>query len=101
MLVQTAAHVAFNFNRAKLVLAATLHAHAEGFAFDLIAVLDQRFLEDVVHIAERNIFHFQDMVDPRNTGQRVANILTFVFVFGAHFNVVPVAHHGEGFVVEL
>ncbi len=41
------------------------------------------------------------MVDTRNAGQGVANILTLVFVFGADFDVVPVAHHGEGFVVVL
>ena len=101
VLVQTAANVTFHFNGAEFVLTATLHAHAKGFAFDPIAVLNQRFFEDVVHIAERDIFHFQNMVDPRNTGQRVANILTFVFVFRTDFNVVPVAHHGERFVVVL
>ena len=101
VLVQTAANVTFHFNGAEFVLAATFHAYAEGFAFDLIAVLNQRFLEDIVHIAERDVFHFQNMVDPRNTGQRVANILTFVFVFRTDFNVVPVAHHGERFVVVL
>lgn len=101
VLVQTAAHVALDFDRAELVLAATLHAHAEGFAFDLVAVLHQRLLKDVVHIAERDVFHFQNMVDTRNAGQRVANIKTFVFVFGAHFYVVPVTHHGKGFVVVL
>jgi Cyanate permease len=101
VLVKTAANVTFHFNRAELVLATTFHAHAEGFTFDLVAVLYQRFLEDVVHIAERNIFHFQNMMNTRNTGQRVANILTFVFVFRANFNVIPVTHHGKRFVVVL
>ncbi|SAE34966.1 Uncharacterised protein [Enterobacter cloacae] len=77
----------------------TLHAHAEGFAFDLVAVLYQRLFEDIVHIAERNVFHFQNMMNTRNTGQRVANIKTFAFVFRADFNVVPVTHHSERFVV--
>ena len=101
VLVQTAADVTFHFDGAEFVLAATLHAHAEGFTFNLVAVLNQRFFEDVVHIAERNVFHFQNMVDPRNAGQRIANILTLVFVFRTDLNVVPVAHHGEGFVVVL
>ncbi len=68
VLIQSAAHVAFDFNRAKLMFAATLGAHTEGFAFDLIAILGQRFFEDVVQGSEWNIFHFQNMVDPRNTG---------------------------------
>ena len=99
VLVQTAANVALDFNRAELVFTTTLHAHAEGFAFDLVAVLYQRLFEDIVHIAERNVFHFQNMMNTRNTGQRVANIKTFAFVFRADFNVVPVTHHSERFVV--
>ncbi|MNP17068.1 hypothetical protein D3C76_1094880 [compost metagenome] len=68
VLIQPAAHVAFNFNGAKLMLAATLGAHAEGFAFDQIAILRQRFFEDVVQGSEGNILHFQNMMDTRNTG---------------------------------
>ena len=81
------------------MLTTTLHAHAEGFAFNLIAVLHQRFFKNVMQGGVRNVFHFQNMVNARNTGQRVANILTFVFIFRANLNVVPVTHHGERFVV--
>ena len=99
VLVQTAADIALNVNGAKLMLTTALHAYAERFPFDLIAVLYQRLFEDIVHIGEGNVFHFQNMVNTRDTGQRVANIKTFVFVFRADFNVVPVTHHGERFVV--
>ncbi|CZV49493.1 Uncharacterised protein [Enterobacter hormaechei] len=99
VLVQTTTDVALNLNRAKLMLTPALHAHAERFPFDLVAVLHQRLFEDIVHIGEGNVFHFQNMVNTRDTGQRVANIKTFVFVFRADFYVVPVTHHGERFVV--
>ncbi len=68
VLVQTAANVALDFNRAELVFTTTLHAHAEGFAFDLVAVLYQRLFEDIVHIAERNVFHFQNMMNTEEYG---------------------------------
>lgn len=63
------------------MFAAALHAYAEGFAFQLIAILNQRFLENIVHVGKRHVFDFENMVDTRNTGQGVANSQTLVFIF--------------------
>ncbi|CGX87590.1 Uncharacterised protein [Salmonella enterica subsp. enterica] len=83
------------------MLTATFYPHAEGFAFKLFAILRQRFLENVVHIGERHIFDFKNMVNPRDAGQRVANRQTLVFIFGANFNVIPVTDNREGLIVVL
>ncbi len=101
MLVQSTANIAFHLNRAKLMLTATLNAYAEGFAFQLIAILHQRFLENIVHIGKRHVFNFENMVDPRNTGQRVANIQALAFIFSANLNVIPVADNGKVFIIVL
>ena len=80
---------------------ATFNAHAEGFAFQLIAVLHQRLLENIVHIGKRHVFNFENVVNPRDTGQRVADRQTLVFIFRANFDVIPMTDHGEGLIIVL
>lgn len=60
------------------MLTTTLNAYAEGFTFQLVAILHQCFLENIVHIGKRHVFYFENVVDPRNTGQRVANVQALV-----------------------
>ena len=81
------------------MLTATFNAHAEGFAFQRFAPQRQRLLKDIVQRGKRNVFHFQNMVNARDTRQRIAEDLSFVFIFGTHFDVVPVANDGERFIV--
>ncbi|MNT96431.1 hypothetical protein D3C72_2385150 [compost metagenome] len=81
------------------MLAATLDAHAEGFPFNFDTELFQRFLEDIVKRSERHIFDVQNVVNPWNTRQRIADIQTLAFVFGANFDMIPMAHNGERFFV--
>ena len=81
------------------MLTATFHTHAKRFVFQRFAPQGQRLLENIVQRGERHVFHFQDMVDARNTGQRVADCQTLVLIFGANFDVIPVTNDGERFIV--
>ncbi len=101
MLVQPAANITFHLNGAKLMLTATLNTYTEGFSFQLIAILHQRFLENIVHVGKRHVFYFENMVNTRNTGQRVANIQALAFIFSANLNVIPVTDNGKVFIVVL
>ena len=83
------------------MFAAALHAYAEGFPFQLIAILNQRFLKNIVHVGKRHVFDFENMVDTRNTGQGVANSQTLVFIFCANFDVIPVADDSERLIIVL
>ena len=83
------------------MFATALHAYAEGFAFQLIAILNQRFLENIVHVGKRHVFDFENMVDTRNTGQSVANSQTLVFIFCTNFDVIPVADDSERLIIVL
>ena len=99
MLVQTAAHITLNLNGGEFVLTATFNPHAEGFIFQRFAPQRQRLLENIVQGGERHVFHFEDMVNPRNARQRVANNQTLVLIFCANFDVIPVTNDGERFIV--
>ena len=101
MLVQSTANITFHLNGAKLMLTTTLNAYAEGFTFQLVTILYQRFLENIVHIGKRHVFYFENVVDPRNTGQRVANVQALAFIFRANLNVIPVADNGKVFIIVL
>ena len=83
------------------MLPATLHANTEGFTFQLIAILNQCFLENIVHIGKRHVFYFENVVDTRNTGQRVANIQALAFIFSANLNVIPVTNNSKVFIIVL
>ncbi len=99
MLIQATADVAFYLNGAKLMFAATFYAHAKRFAFQLVAPVRQRLLENIVQAGKRHIVDFKNMVDAGNAGQRVADFRRLVFIFGADHDMVPVADNGEVFVV--
>ena len=101
MLVQSTANITFHLNGAKLMLPATLNAYTEGFTFQLIAILHQCLLENIVHIGKRHVFYFENVVDTRNTGQRVANIQALAFIFSANLNVIPVTDNGKVFIIVL
>ena len=81
------------------MFAATLHPHAEGFAFQRLAPQRQRLLENIVQRGERHVFDFQNMVDAGDTGQRIANSRALIFIFRANFDMIPMANDGQCLVI--
>lgn len=81
------------------MFAATLHSHAEGFAFQRLAPQRQRLLENIVQRGERHDFDFQNMVDAGDTGQRIANSRALIFIFRANFDMIPMTDDGQRLII--
>ena len=81
------------------MFAATLHTHAEGFAFQRLAPQRQRLFKNIVQRGERYVFDFQNMVDAGDTGQRIANSRALIFIFRANFDMIPMTDDGQRLVI--
>jgi hypothetical protein len=75
VLVQTAAHVAFNLQRGEFVLAVALGTHAEGLALELITPDGFHLLEDVVQVGKLAGLHLEEGLNAGDAGQGFDGLL--------------------------
>ena len=99
VLVQTAAHVAFNLQRGEFVLAVALGTHAEGLALELITPDGFHLLEDVVQVGKLAGLHLEEGLNAGDAGQGFDGLLAELVITGAHDQLVPIHPH-PGIVVE-